>query len=196
MASNKTTLRIVEVAAQISTSVTQLQEKLSAQGAPTPSFAEDGPELLPDDILLDPLLLLFKIASISNLVGIDAVARYHIPDIIPANGQITFNEMAENTGLQKNTVRRILRHAMSMRIFKEPEPEVVAHTKISKFLTILYINGWVEFESRDTWPATTRIVDAIQKGPNSEQVNQTVDSRKAQEVALQALRPSQELQIF
>jgi len=84
MASNNTTPRIVELATQISISVTQLQEKLSAQGVPTPSFAEDGPELLPNDvshikdaildataelheILLDPLLLLFKFASVSLL---------------------------------------------------------------------------------------------------------------------------------
>jgi len=95
--------------------------------------------------------------QISNLVSIDAVARYHIPDMIPTNGQITFDEIATKTGLQKNAVRRILRHAMSMRIFREPEPEVVAHTKISKFLTIPYISGWAELESRDTWPATTRV---------------------------------------
>jgi hypothetical protein len=79
--SNDTTPRIVELAAKISISVTKLQERLSAQGAATPSFAENGPELLPDDvsslkdavldataelheILLDPLLLLFKFASV------------------------------------------------------------------------------------------------------------------------------------
>jgi DNA polymerase III alpha subunit (gram-positive type) len=77
--------------------------------------------------------------------------------MISANGQITFDAIAEKTGLQKNAVKRILRHAMSMRILREPEPEVVAHTNMSKFLTIPYINGWVEFESRDTWPATTRV---------------------------------------
>jgi hypothetical protein len=79
--SNDTTPRIIELAAQISDSVTKLQEKLSAQGASTPSFAENGPELLPSEvsslkdavldataelheILLDPLLLLFKFASV------------------------------------------------------------------------------------------------------------------------------------
>jgi hypothetical protein len=82
MASNTATPRIIELAALISTSVTQLQEQLSAQGAPTPSFDEDGVELLPKDvshlkdavldataelheILLDPILLLFKFASVS-----------------------------------------------------------------------------------------------------------------------------------
>ena len=70
---------------------------------------------------------------------------------------MSFDEIAEKTGLEKKNVRRLLRHAMSMRILQEPEPEVVAHTSISKFLTIPTINGWVGFEARDTWPATTRV---------------------------------------
>jgi hypothetical protein len=81
MASSNTTPRIVELAAQISTYVAQLQEHLSAQGAPTPSFAEDSPGSLPHDVshlkdavldataelhelLLDPLALLFKFAAV------------------------------------------------------------------------------------------------------------------------------------
>lgn len=190
MASPNTTANIVELAAQISTAVAQLQEQLSAQGAPSPSFAEDSPENLPPDVshlkdtildatanlhemLLDPLALLFKFASISNLVSIDAICRYKIPDMIPPGGQISFEEIAEKTGLQKGAVRRLLRHAMAMHILREVEPEMVAHTSISKFLTIPYINGWVNFESKDTWPATTRIVDAIQKWPNSQEPNET-----------------------
>lgn len=83
MASTNTTPRIVELAAQISTSVAQLQERLLAQGAPTPSFAEDSPEHFPAEVsnlkdavldataelhelLLDPMMLLFKFASISH----------------------------------------------------------------------------------------------------------------------------------
>ncbi|TVY62717.1 O-methyltransferase gsfB, partial [Lachnellula suecica] len=190
MASPNMAPRIVELAAQISTAVAQLQEHLSAQGAPSPSFSEDSPENLPPDVshlkdalldataelhelLLDPLALLFKFASISNLVSIDAICRYKIPDMIPTGGQIALTEISEKTGLEKGAVRRLLRHAMAMHILREPEPEIVAHTKISKFLTIPYINGWVNFESRDTWPATTRIVDAIQKWPNSQEAIQT-----------------------
>ncbi len=91
MASLNTTPRIVELAAQISTSVAQLQEQLSAQGAPTPSFAEDNPETLPanvshlkdavldataelHELLLDPILLLFKFASVSLPLTLDSYA--------------------------------------------------------------------------------------------------------------------------
>jgi hypothetical protein len=86
MASPNATPRTVELAAQISTSVAQLQERLSVQGAPTPSFDEDSPENLPSDVadlkdavldatselhelLLDPLALLFKFAPQVSIVA-------------------------------------------------------------------------------------------------------------------------------
>ncbi|EPE28201.1 S-adenosyl-L-methionine-dependent methyltransferase [Glarea lozoyensis ATCC 20868] len=185
-----TTPRIVDLAAQISTLVAQFQEHLSAHNLSSPSFAEEGPDTFPPEIshlkdalldataemhelLLDPLSLLFKFAAISNLVSIDAISRYKIPDMIPPGSQISFDEISQKTGLQKGPVRRLLQHAMSMRILTEPEPEMVAHTRISKFMTIPSINSWVNFESRETWPATTRIVDAIQKWPNSQEANET-----------------------
>lgn len=81
MASTSNMPRIVELAAQISTSVAELQEQLTAQGAPSPSWAEDSPECLPADVsnlqdavldataelhelLLEPLMLIFKFASV------------------------------------------------------------------------------------------------------------------------------------
>jgi hypothetical protein len=77
--------------------------------------------------------------------------------MIPPGGQISFDEISQKTGLEKAAVRRLLHNAMSMRILREPEPEMVTHTNVSKFLTIPYINGWVDFESRDTWPASTKV---------------------------------------
>ena len=70
---------------------------------------------------------------------------------------MSFEEIGQKTGLEKNVVRRILRNAMAMRILREPEPGKVAHTSISKFLANSAINGWAQFEGRDTWPATTRV---------------------------------------
>lgn len=80
-ASTKNMPRIVELAAQISTSVAELQEQLTAQGAPSPSWAEDSSESLPanvfnlqdavldataelHELLLEPLMVLFKFASV------------------------------------------------------------------------------------------------------------------------------------
>lgn len=81
MASPNNMPRMVELAAQISTSVAELQRQLTAQGAPSPSWAEDSPEGLPADVsnlqdavldataelhelLMEPLMLIFKFASV------------------------------------------------------------------------------------------------------------------------------------
>jgi hypothetical protein len=69
--------------------------------------------------------------------------------MIPSGDQISFDEIAQNKGLQKAVVRRILQHAMSMCGLREPEPEIVAHTSISKFMTRPSINSWVELEGRE-----------------------------------------------
>jgi hypothetical protein len=77
--------------------------------------------------------------------------------MVPAGGKISIDAISEKTGLSTANVRRLVNHGMSMRILTEPEPNMVAHTSISKFMTNPIINGWVGFEARDTWPANTRV---------------------------------------
>lgn len=77
--------------------------------------------------------------------------------MIPPGGQISFQDIADKTGLEKREVRRLVTNATSMRIMKTTEPEMVAHTKVSKFMTIPYIKSWIEFEGKDTWPAATKV---------------------------------------
>lgn len=45
---------------------------------------------------------------------------------------------------------------MSMHIFQEPEPGMVAHTKMSKYFTLPYVNDWLSFAAQEGWPAATR----------------------------------------
>ena len=73
---------MVELASEISRSVAELQELVSAQGKPAPSFDEDSPRTLPDgagrlqdavldatlelhEMLLDPMSLIYKFAGVS-----------------------------------------------------------------------------------------------------------------------------------
>ncbi|KAI1361281.1 sterigmatocystin 8-O-methyltransferase [Xylaria arbuscula] len=192
MATPDSTPRIVELAAKISASITKLQELLTAEGVPSPSFAEDSPEYLPPgaldlqdvvldataelhEILMDPIPMAFQFsaASITNMVSIDAICRFHIADHVPAGGQVSFGEIAEETNLDEALVRRLVRHAMSMHILREPSPGMVAHAKISKYFTRPYVNEWLSFGAREGWPAAARMLDAIQKWPGSEESNNT-----------------------
>ncbi|RWA07701.1 hypothetical protein EKO27_g7404 [Xylaria grammica] len=173
VASPKSSPRIIELAAKISASVTELQELLSAQGVPSPSFDEDSPGRLPPsafhlqdavldataelhELLMEPVPLTFKFSATTNMISLDALGRFHIADIVPPGGQVSFGHIAEKTGLEEQIVRRLLRHAMSMRILKEPEPGMVAHTKISKYFTFPYVNAWLSFGAQEGWLAATR----------------------------------------
>ncbi|KAH7304182.1 S-adenosyl-L-methionine-dependent methyltransferase [Stachybotrys elegans] len=190
MAPTEATPTIVQLAERITTSVAELQACLSAQGLESPSFAENSPPELPSEVhhlrdkvldataelhevLLEPLMLIYKFAGVSNVVSIDSIVRFKILDMIPSGGQVSFDEIADKTNLDKRLIRRLLRHAITMRILAEPEPDMVSHTKTSKFLAIPYISAWATFESHDTWPAIPRIGEAIQKWPHSEDATET-----------------------
>ncbi|KAI1439591.1 sterigmatocystin 8-O-methyltransferase [Annulohypoxylon stygium] len=157
MESPRKTPRIVELAAKINASVTELQGLLSAQGMPSPSFNKDSSEHAVLDattelheLLMDPIPLTFKFSATTNMVGIDAICRFHITNIVP-----------------------LIRHTISMRILKKPKPSIVVHIKISKYFTLPYINDWLSFNVQKGWPAATRMLDAIEKWPGSEESNNT-----------------------
>jgi hypothetical protein len=61
--------------------------------------------------------------------------------MIPLGETPSFREVAENTSLGKAAVGRLLLHAMAMGIRRGSELEIVAHTSISRVLTIPYINA-------------------------------------------------------
>ncbi|KAI1198527.1 sterigmatocystin 8-O-methyltransferase [Nemania serpens] len=190
MESSSRTPQIVELAAKISASVSQLQELLSAQGVPSPSFTEDSPDRLPantfhlqdavldataelHELLMEPVRLIFKFCATTNMVGIDAISRFGFADVVPIKGQVSFGEIAGATGLDEPLVRRLLRHAMARHIFHEPEPGMVAHTKMSKYFVEPSMKDFLGFGAQEGWPAATRMLDAIQKWPSSEEANHT-----------------------
>ena len=84
MSLSSNTPRIVQLAAQISASVAELQERLSAQGVLSPTFEEDSPPTFPADVshlrtqvleaiaelnevLSEPLMLIFKFGAVRLL---------------------------------------------------------------------------------------------------------------------------------
>jgi len=62
---------------------------------------------------------------------------------------------------------------MSLRVFHEPEPGMVAHTQASKLLTKETFDSWLRTGTHEMWPAATKLVDALQKWPASEDSSET-----------------------
>ncbi|KAM7191681.1 6-hydroxytryprostatin B O-methyltransferase [Rhypophila sp. PSN 637] len=188
------TARIIQLAQIISASVTKINEVLSIQGLPTPSFNEDLPaNILPaegldardaildataelHDLLLGPLHLVKTHAGSNNSVCMQAIARYGIANIVPPGGRSTFKDIGTQSGLGEQMAGRLLRHAITMRIFCEPEPGVVAHTQASRMLASPQMRAWVTIGTGDMWPAATRLLDALEKWPGSQEPNETAFS--------------------
>ncbi|KAI1458806.1 S-adenosyl-L-methionine-dependent methyltransferase [Annulohypoxylon moriforme] len=190
MEPHNTTPRLVALAATIHDSVAKLQGILSAQGLPSPSFDEDNPTSLPPEaskvqdavldataelheLLLEPLPLLFKFSATNSMVSIHAICRLNIASMVPVGGQKSFKDISVQTGLDEQITRRLLRHAMGMRIFREPEPGMVAHTKTSKMLLNPSVNAWMNCGAEESWVSSVKMVDALQKWPGSQEPNET-----------------------
>ena len=70
--------------------------------------------------------------------------------------------------------RRLLRTAMTHRIFKEPRKGIVTHTAISKAIAEQpLLRQYCGLITEETWLGTSRMIDAIAKWPGSGEPDQT-----------------------
>jgi O-methyltransferase domain len=109
----------------------------------------------------------------NSLISLHAIYRFNIAASIPINSEATFAQIAHRCHLAEDDTRRLLRHAMTFRIFREPRKGVVAHTAASRVLAELpLLQQWIGQSCEDMWPAATRVVDAMAKWPGSEEPNE------------------------
>ncbi|KAI0173473.1 S-adenosyl-L-methionine-dependent methyltransferase [Hypoxylon sp. FL1284] len=190
MASTEPLSRIMHLANIITASVTKIDEALRVKGLPSPSFNEDTSFSRPaevakehdivldataelHDLLLEPLNLMHRHGGHNNSVCLQTIAEFHIADMVPPYGRVSFGEIAKQTPMTEQMTARILRHGMTMRIFCEPEPGMVAHTAASKLLNHSAANDWLEGGTQEMWPAATKLVEALRKWPASQEPNET-----------------------
>ncbi|KAK8024992.1 sterigmatocystin 8-O-methyltransferase [Apiospora arundinis] len=190
MAANESDARLFSLANAISASVSKMQDLLSARGIPPPSFDQDSNFNLPmevaeerdvvldataelHDLLLDPLNLIHRHGGHNNSLCLEAIAEFKVADVVPLNSSVSFADIAKQTPMTEQMTARILRHAMTMRVFHEPEPGMVAHTAASKALHHSGANDWLRAGTQEMWPAATKMVTALKKWPASQEPNET-----------------------
>ncbi|EAT77356.1 hypothetical protein SNOG_15131 [Parastagonospora nodorum SN15] len=140
MASLKSPSRIIQLATTILESVTIIDHGLASDGIASPTFDEASFKILPElsahhdavldvisellDLLLEPLDLIHRHSG--------AISEFKIADLVPLRGQISCDDIATQTPITSEMTARLLRYAMTMRIFREPEPGMVVHTAVSE----------------------------------------------------------------
>ncbi|KAK7946089.1 uncharacterized protein PG986_010410 [Apiospora aurea] len=206
---DQTSSRMLSLSATIHSAVSKMQNLYSRQQLTPPSFDEDAPSELPKealelrdvvldasselyDLLLDPMTLLFQKGAHNNMVCLRAISEFNIATLVPPGGEISFREISTHTGLDEDSIQRFLRHAVTMRIFREPRPGVLAHTQASKLLSEQPTKDWMATATEDVWPTAvkvrsnpnlsdivtkadhfTQMVDAMRRWPNSQEPNET-----------------------
>ncbi|KAI4127458.1 MAG: hypothetical protein LQ338_003181 [Usnochroma carphineum] len=180
--------------AQINTHATALSQLLAEANLPALSFASDAPPSLPHgkdfekiqtarmslieaaqgirDLALGPVdcITAFSDGIKHDLAALQVITEFRIPQLIPLHSEISFTDIAAKLGLPEYRVHRILRHAMTFRIFREPRPGYVAHTGPSAaFVQNPLLNDWVSFNLDEVWPADTKLAEALRRFGDSEE---------------------------
>ncbi|MCJ1432481.1 hypothetical protein MMC27_001838 [Xylographa pallens] len=184
--------RLTELTTIISQNTAKLNDYFESAGVPTPSFDVSAPvdhsfppkiHLLRESILdanteLRELLLGPRETMVewqyNYYVPLHAVWRYKLAHMVPVQGEATFTQIAEKSGLDESLVRRLLRHAMANRIFTEVRKGVVAHTAMSRLLAEdPLFPDYVGVGCEEMLRAATYTVPAMLKFPNSEEPGHT-----------------------
>lgn len=111
--------------------------------------------------------------SVNNL-SLQAMYTYSIASSVPLTGTISYHSLAEKVNVPMLNLRRLIRHAITNHIFREPTKGYVAHTSTSRLLLEdPHINAWVGFICEDLWLPIASTVKAMKKWPGSQESNET-----------------------
>ncbi|KAI0173698.1 sterigmatocystin 8-O-methyltransferase [Hypoxylon sp. FL1284] len=189
MESHKSIPRIVQLATTINLSVAEILRVLNTQGVPLPSFDEHAPPLPSEiiearsavldataelhDLLTEPLSMIHQHSRSDKSACLQTIARFDIARLVPPGGQASFSDIARQTPLTELMVSRIMRHAVTMRIFCEPTPGIVAHTQASKILAKPDVRDWARAGTEELGIAGAKLAAALEKWPGSQKPNET-----------------------
>ena len=116
-----------------------------------------------------------------NNLSLQAIWEFKVAQAVPLEGMISYEDLTAkvvklNNGLDIPVLnlRRLIRHAITNRIFAEPKKGFVAHTRTSRLiLEDAPLNNWVGFMCNDLWLPIANVVSAMKKWPASEEPTQT-----------------------
>lgn len=187
--------KITNLATTIAVNTATVNSYLSSNGLPLPSFGVDASSksLIPPeeteieaarvavidatlelrDLMMGPKEHLMSFTH-DWLLSMQAISRFKIATSFGIHDEATFDEIAEKCNINVTDVRRILRHAMTKRIFQEQRKGVVTHTAASRLLAEdSQMADWVGTSTEELWQAASQTVNAMIKYPNSQEPTQT-----------------------
>lgn len=176
---------LTTLADQISSSASLISQFLHCNNHPQPSFAPDAPPAFPPaptpittarqtllesaqtliDLLTGPAEHLRWLACrYHDMSSLRWIYHYNIAASIPLDKPASFTAVANTANVPEDILKRMTRHAMTNRIFTEPEPGFIAHTASSALLVRSQaLKDWVGYTSEETYPASAKVVEAQER---------------------------------
>jgi hypothetical protein len=102
-----------------------------------------------------------------HVLRVAAINRWGLAKLVPLEGDISYEDLSKKTGVSESVLRRILRHAITSRLFFERNGKV-AHTPTSRLLVEdLNPAAFVDLHTEVAFKSLAHTVDALQKWPDS-----------------------------
>jgi hypothetical protein len=99
--------------------------------------------------------------------------HFDIINVVPLEGSISYSDIASKIGITQDKTESIIKHAMTSRVFYEPEPGKVAHTANSITpAKIPSLNAWIGL-GETSGPALPYLAEAFEKSGDSGEINET-----------------------
>lgn len=99
--------------------------------------------------------------------------RYRIAYHVPDGDGISYADLADKSGLDDSDLRRILRTAISLRIFEEDSEGCVRHNAVSKTLATNPAHDGIGFFMEEYMPAALKLADTLQRFPGSQRAGES-----------------------
>ncbi|KAI0885945.1 S-adenosyl-L-methionine-dependent methyltransferase [Annulohypoxylon maeteangense] len=187
--------KMITLAQKISSETEKVEAYFQEHGLQTPNFDVDAPSdfpEMPDDISRSRREIIHATKELQDLMvgpresvrwmawnfmdtqSLQLLNHYEIAKLVPIDGSITLSELQTKTTLDPTNLARLLRHGMVNHLFHEPEAGVITHTAASRLLLEdESLQSWVAFNTKDVYPASAHVIDALKKYPEATGLMQT-----------------------
>ena len=91
------------------------------------------------------------------MVSLHSIHQYGIARHLPQGHPVPYEDLARSTGLEPELLKRLIRHAITHRVFKEPKKGFVEHNATSRLLAGPKANSWMGVGCEEMWPAALQV---------------------------------------
>lgn len=91
------------------------------------------------------------------MVSFHSIYHCGIARQLPHDHPVSYSQLALSTGVEPELLKRLVRHAITHRVFREPKKGFVEHTATSSLLAGSKADSWMGTGCEEMWPAALKV---------------------------------------